>query len=409
MALDSRRRRDQRRRRADDVTGDREQRRVSEEQPMRDLPAARLVVLRDDECPMGRREISVCESPFSIGRKRDNCVVVNNDLVSRHHAELRFDGEEWALVDVGSANGVFVNERRVSGARLDHADEIEIGPLVLRFELAGGDAGRGQKIDDDRFDVLEEIGRGGMATVFRARMLSSGRIVAIKVPRLDICGASDEVLSRFENEASVTSNLDHPHIVRVVHLGQLDDSRPYIAMEYVSGGSLRRRMKPGQPLPDEVVRSYGGQIASAIEYAHRLGIVHRDLKPENVLIDQHGNLKLTDFGIALFSGSRRMTQVGVPIGTPHYMSPEQIVSGETTAASDLYSLGCVLFELLTGCCPFEGEYASVVYAHVHKQPPSIRSINPKATQGMTRLIESLLQKSPASRPASASTVLQMLA
>ena len=368
------------------------------------LPHAVLRPLADrsvQDCP-------VTQSPFRLGRSSDNDMVFRHERVSRHHAEVRYENGGWFVEDVGSANGVFVNERRVSGARLAHGDVIDLGPFRLEFQEQSGERESDEGFQDNRFEFLEEIGRGGMAVVYRARLISSGRIVALKMPRLEFDEGNDDILARFRAEVDLTSRLEHPNIVRAFHQGHLEDGRPYLTMEYLPGGTLRRRMTPDQPLPEGVIRAAGAQIADGLHYAHAQRVVHRDLKPENVLLDGNGHAKLSDFGIALVEGKRRMTQVGPPVGTVHYMSPEQVAGAQPTGRSDLYALGCVLHEMATGRCPFEGAAAAIVYGHAHKEAAPVRSVNSSLSPEIDGLITALLNKQPERRPNGAAQVSAVL-
>jgi serine/threonine-protein kinase len=320
-------------------------------------------------------------------------------------------------VDVGSANGVFVNERRVSGALLRDGDRIDIGPYRLEFRWNEGETRREERQEDqdvlernDGFDLLQEVGRGGMAVVYKAVSVSSGQMVAVKVPLLDFQEGNSEILDRFRGEARLTLRLRHPHIIRVHHEGLLDDGRPYIVMEYLPGGALRHRMlKAGGPLPEPQIRAVGAQIAGALGYAHGQGVIHRDIKPENILFSERSEAKITDFGIALVEGGKRLTQVGPPVGTVHYQSPEQFQGTKTTPQSDLYALGCMLHEMATGQCPFEGSYAQVMRGHLDVRPAAVRSSNPRISSGLNALILELLNKSPKHRPSDAAVVADLLA
>jgi serine/threonine protein kinase len=358
----------------------------------------------------GPRDVVVRTSPFTIGRQRDNLLVLPNDHVSRRHAELRQEEGRWYVFDVGSSNGVFVNYRRVSGALLRDQDQIVIGPFSLIFtEAAGSLPKETESVHlDEAFLIQDKIGHGGMATVYRARLAAEGRTVAVKVPMLDYIDDERQAVERFLREAAITKKLQHPNIIQVLSHGQLHDGRPYMVMEYLPGGSLRSLMKPNQPLSDDVIRRVGAEVAAALGCAHRQGVVHRDLKPENVLFDERGAARLTDFGIALSQGYARLTRKGLQIGTTHYMSPEQITGKKLTGASDLYALGCLLYELSTGRCPFEGTAMNVMDAHLSTQPEPPRSRNPYLSQEVNAVILQLLAKSPTERPRRAEDVVYAL-
>src|SRR5215831_2656843 len=221
-----------------------------------------------------------------------------------------------------------------------------------------------------QYVITARLGTGGMATVYRARQESMGRDVAIKVIRPDLTEEPDFV-ARFEREARTVAALSHPHILKVFDFGQHDEL-VYLVMELLSGGSLADLIREG-PLPINSITILLDQIASALDYAHRKGIVHRDLKPQNVLLDEANNAHLTDFGIAKILGETAgLTQSGVAMGTPAYMSPEQWQGQPLDARADVYALGIMLFEMLTGVLPFRAETpATLMFKHLQEPPPSV--------------------------------------
>jgi pSer/pThr/pTyr-binding forkhead associated (FHA) protein len=352
----------------------------------------------------GQQQVDVLVSPFTIGRRRENMLVLSDDHVSRSHARLQFEGGCWYVIDAGSSNGVFVNGRRVSVEQLQPGDEIDIGPYILRFDSAA--LARPDLRIEGPFELLETIGRGGMAVVYRARLTSSGQVVAAKIPTAE----DDAMIRRFLREAEITQEMQHRNIVHVYGHGRLRNGRPYMLMEYLTGGSLRSRMAPGHTLSEPVVRSVGAQVAGALGYAHTHRVVHRDIKPENVLFDQQGSVRVADFGIAASEVGPRLTLSGMMIGTCHYMSPEQIdpERGPVMAASDLYSLGCMLYEMTTGSCPFEGAYQTVMFSHLNKDPAPVNQANSAVSPQLSETIHRLLRKAPADRPGSAEEVARAL-
>ena len=217
-----------------------------------------------------------------------------------------------------------------------------------------------------RYQVVEEIGRGGMAVVYKAYHPALGRYVAIKVlPRELSFDAS--FVERFQREARAAGSLNHPHIVIVHDVGQIDDAH-FIVMEYVDGPSVTELLKRHGALPPKRAAAITAQIASALDYAHGHGFVHRDIKPGNILVTADGNAKLTDFGIVRPSEGTRLTQTGSLLGTPAYMSPEQARGAGIGPATDIYSLGIVTYELLSGRVPFTGGTVAVLHAHLHEPP-----------------------------------------
>ncbi len=268
----------------------------------------------------------------------------------------------------------------------------------------------------DRYQVEECIGLGGMGAVYRATQLSVNRQVALKVLRPDFAPSLEQV-GRFQREARAASVLEHPNTIRVYDFGQSDDGELYLALELLEGEPLSELLRRnGAIAPERVVR-IGVQIAKSLSEAHTKGIVHRDLKPENVFLKKiHGEedfVKVVDFGIAKVAErdgrTRSLTSTGTVVGTPLYMSPEQARGLEVGPSSDLYSFGAVLFELLTGEPPFDGNSAmEVMLAHVQEAPPTLPMRVRSDYPGLALLVQRLLEKQPDDRPASAAIVRQML-
>jgi serine/threonine-protein kinase len=261
----------------------------------------------------------------------------------------------------------------------------------------------GEKLD--QYDLTELIARSGMASIFKAHDRLSGATVAIKVPYLQF--ESDRVFyRRFQREEEVGHRLDHPNIIKV--LAPRRRSRMYIAMEYIDGVSLRATMRDQRPLAAERALGFARQICEAMVYMHRNGIIHRDLKPENALITADGTLKLMDFGIALDESARRLTWSGMSttIGTPDYMSPEQVNGRHGDARSDVYALGTILFEMTTGNLPFSGDSVYTMMrakANEDAQPPS--AFVPEIDSHLEELILRAIERSPRNRYQSAAEML----
>ena len=228
----------------------------------------------------------------------------------------------------------------------------------------------GEKLD--QYELTELIARSGMASIFKGRDLINGATVAIKVPYLQF--ESDVVFyGRFQREEKIGRRLNHPNIIRV--LTPRRKSRMYIAMEYIDGVSLRAMIRDKQPLDTAKGLDIARQVCAALAYMHSQGVVHRDLKPENILITEGGQVKIMDFGIALDESARRLTWSGLSstIGTPDYMAPEQVSGRRGDVRTDIYALGTMLYEMLTGSLPFEGENVYAVMrakANDDPQPPS---------------------------------------
>ncbi|MFZ5916421.1 MAG: protein kinase domain-containing protein, partial [Chloroflexota bacterium] len=260
------------------------------------------------------------------------------------------------------------------------------------------------------YQIVEHLGKGGMAEVYKAYQPALDRYVAVKI--LHPFVADDETfLARFEREARAVAALRHSHIVRVFDFGR-EDNTYFMVMEFVDGQTLKQRLNQvraaGQPLPlDETVRLVG-QTARALHHAHGRGLIHRDIKPANILLTSQGEAVLSDFGIAHMMESTRYTMTGV-VGTPDYMSPEQGQGQEVTLRTDIYSLGIVLYECLTGRTPFSADTPlAVIFKHVQDPLPMPRSLNPAISEAVERVILKSLAKDPADRFASAEEMAEAL-
>jgi eukaryotic-like serine/threonine-protein kinase len=248
---------------------------------------------------------------------------------------------------------------------------------------------------DGRYRILGRIGAGGMADVYRAEDTHLGREVALKV--LHSRYAQDaEFVERFRREASSAAGLSHPNVVGVYDRGRHDWTY-YIAMECLRGRTLKEIIERDAPLPQERAIDLGIQMLHAAGFAHRHGVIHRDFKPHNVIVDDHWNAKVTDFGIARY-GTSEITETGSIMGTAHYLSPEQAQGQAVTAASDLYSIGVVLYEMLAGRLPFEGDSAvAIALKHLSEPPPPLRQLRPDVDPGLESVVMAALAKDPAKR------------
>jgi len=251
-----------------------------------------------------------------------------------------------------------------------------------------------------RYEIEHELGRGAMGTVYLGRDPRIGRTVAIKTMALTEEFESeqlDEVRRRFFQEAETAGRLNHPNIVTIYDVGEEHDLA-YIAMDYITGNSLDQYIRKEELLPMAQVFAIGAQVAEALGYAHEQKVVHRDVKPGNIIFDHsRGQLKVTDFGIACLTDSSK-TRTGTVLGSPFYMSPEQIAGKKVDGRSDLFSLGVTLYQLFTGRLPFEGDsLTSLMYQITNEKPEGIRKLRPELPTCVTRLINKALEKNPAKR------------
>jgi eukaryotic-like serine/threonine-protein kinase len=242
-----------------------------------------------------------------------------------------------------------------------------------------------------RYRLEARIGSGGMSTVYRATDETLQRQVAIKLMNREVSTDSDQ-LERFRREARAVAQLSHPHIVGVIDAGE-DEGRPYIVFEYVEGETLKERIRRTGRLPIAEAVAYAIEIARALGAAHSRHIVHRDVKPQNVLIDEEGSAKVTDFGIARTLDEEGLTADGRVLGTTDYVSPEQALGQPVTGQSDLYSLGVVLYEMLTGEVPFKGEnQISVAMKHVREELPDVQVKRPEVSAALAAVVDTATAK-----------------
>jgi hypothetical protein len=260
-----------------------------------------------------------------------------------------------------------------------------------------------------RYRIEAEIGSGGMSTVYLAFDQILERPVAIKVLALEI-SRDPSALERFRHEARAVAQLSHPHVVMVIDAGE-DEGRPYIVFEHVQGETLKERIKRVGPLPVSEAVAYAIEIGRALEAAHERQLVHRDVKPHNVLIDEEGRAKVTDFGIArsLEGEARQLTGVGRVVGTTEYVSPEQALGHEVTGQSDVYSLGIVLYEMLTGEVPFKGKSSvDVAIKQVREGMPDVQKRRPEISAALAAVVERATAKEVENRYRSASEMVRDL-
>jgi serine/threonine protein kinase len=263
------------------------------------------------------------------------------------------------------------------------------------------------KILGGRYEIKEKLGSGGMAVVYKARCTWLDRIVTVKVLRDELVN-DEEFVRRFRQEAQAVARLSHPNIVSVYDVGQ-EDGTYYIVMEYIDGQTLKEMIKEKGKLSPEKAIDLTSQICSALEHAHENNIIHRDIKPHNILMTSRGKVKVADFGIARAAAETTVTHPGKIMGSVHYLSPEQARGEVVGISSDLYSAGAVLYEMLTGRVPFEGE-SPISVALKHLQDPIIppRELDPTIPEPVEQVILRALNKDPKKRFSSAREMLKAL-
>ena len=256
-----------------------------------------------------------------------------------------------------------------------------------------------------RFELVSEIGRGAMGIVYKAKDPMLERTVAIKTINLTMDKDGAEMYEkRFYQEARAAGGLNHPNIVTIYDIGR-SESLCYMAMEYIEGAELRTLLLPGKPLPVQKALAIAAQVAEGLAYAHERGVVHRDIKPANIMVPESGPVKITDFGIARMRTSNVQTQTGMMMGSPKYMSPEQVIGKRADHRSDVFSLGVILYEMLTGAAPFTGESVNaVMYQIVNFVPPAPSAINPASPPALDQIVARMLAKAVDERAQSAAEI-----
>ena len=251
-------------------------------------------------------------------------------------------------------------------------------------------------ITGNRYTIVRRLGSGGMANVYIARHAQLGSSLVIKVLHASL-SREPEMRERFRREAEAAARLSHPFICSMVDLGETGDL-VYLVMPYYAGGSLADKLARHKTLSPAAPASTAVQVSCALDYAHRHGVVHRDIKPDNILFDEDGNSLITDFGIATARFHGRLTAAGRAMGTPHYMSPEQAMGKLVDGRSDLYAVGLLLYEMLIGQPPFDGEDSYAVgYKHVHEIPVPPDTVDPRVPAVLSAIVMRALSKQAVDR------------
>ncbi len=286
--------------------------------------------------------------------------------------------------DCGTWNRAIAARCSKCGAALP---EVSAPPLdIPDAELQGL-----RRATGNHYAIVKRLGSGGMAHVYLARHTLLGRALVIKVLHASLATDS-EMRVRFRREAEAASRLVHPHICGIVDMGTSGDI-DYLVMPYYAGGSLADLLARRKIIDAAMAASVGVQVSCALDYAHRHGVIHRDIKPDNILFDEDGNVALTDFGIATARFHGRLTASGRAMGTPHYMSPEQAMGRLVDGRSDIYAVGLLIYEMLIGRPPFDGDDSYAVgYKHVHEAPVAPDQIDSSVPAALSSIVMKCLSK-----------------
>jgi len=277
---------------------------------------------------------------------------------------------------------------------------------TLTLEISPAGLARGA-VFAGRYEVIEELGRGGMGRVYKVYDRKIEEVIALKLIHPEI-SVNEKAIDRFRNELRFARKIGHRHVCRMFDLGE-EDHKFYITMEYVEGENLKSFIRRSGQLAPRKAISLAKQVCEGLSEAHRLGIIHRDLKPQNIMIDREGNARIMDFGIARFTEAEGLTGSGVMVGTPEYMSPEQVETTEVDKRTDIYALGVILYEMVTGRVPFAGETPlAVLIKHKQELPQNPQESNPLVSEAVSRIILKCLAKDKAARYLSAEELYQDL-
>jgi serine/threonine protein phosphatase PrpC len=314
------------------------------------------------------------------------------------------------LIGLAHARGTEDNVS-VQVIRIDKVEQITYyrgTPVVQQQEAQPATSSEVEvgQVVDDRFEIVSLISRSGMASVFKAKDRTDGQTVVLKVPFMQF-ESDPAFFSRFEREEAIGKRMDHPYILHIVPVDPDKRSRPYIAMEYLDGQTLDRATPKDHPMPIEQAVNIAARICEALEHMHGKTVIHRDLKPQNIMLCRDGSIRIMDFGIAKAAGMRRITFTGFSpaMGTPDYMAPEQVKGKRGDERTDIYSLGAILYELVTGSVPFEGANPFLIMnARLTGDPVAPRKLNPAISEQLEETILHAMERNPAERFASATAL-----
>jgi len=345
-------------------------------------------------------------------RVQDGDYAVEITVTSRDEIGVLSQAFKGLVEDLKEKNDLVQYMMSASGAAATQPIQAMSTGMRTAVLATGAEALRPGALLDGRYEVKEVLGMGGMGVVYRAFDRELQEPVAIKTLRPEAMSGDPVALERFKQEIRLARKIAHRNVVRTYDLGQVNGMY-YLTMEYVEGTSLKQLISSRGKLPLPVTLTIGKQLCRALEVAHAEGVIHRDIKPQNMVVEPSGFLKVMDFGIARLANppkGKGLTEAGMSIGTPDYMSPEQLSGGELDPRSDLYSAGVVLYECCTGRVPFEAETTwSLIAKHLEEEPPDPRALNAEVSEALARVILKAMGKTREARYATAGEMHDALA
>jgi serine/threonine protein kinase len=349
----------------------------------------------------------------SLGRAPENDIIIEEPLISRIHAEVKYDNGSFSLEDPGSINGVWMKGQRVLQVKLKDGDQFRVGRNVFALVMPGSAPPNARNDDDDRasalrprrnvvaqlegYEIEGKVAEGGQAVVYKARNTNNGNIVAIKyLANMPMDADGQYFRQKFEQQIAIGTTIRHPHCVQI-YAGNAKADVPYLIEEFLPNGTLDEKLRGGNRLNQNDVGVIVGQMCDALNYLHARGIIHRDIAPGNIMFDARMQAKLIDFGIARLASAPTRTAMGMLIGKAKYMSVEQARGETATEQSDLYSLGIIAYQMAVGKPPFDGADLDVIKQHIEAKPQKLRDIVPSLSEQLEYAILKALEKDPAKR------------
>ncbi len=375
-------------------------------------PGALVVVLQGKN--QGKRA-AFRNDRVTIGRGSDCGIIMDEPLVSRLHAEVKFDNGRFTLEDPGSANGIWMHGQRVLQVALKDGDQFRIGRSVFAFVLPGG-AVPVDVQEEDRprervrkplqtnipgYTFDNKLSEGGQAIVYKAQEQSSGKVVVVKfLNNLPYDADGQYFRMKFEQQIAIGTTIRHPYCVQILG-GDAKADVPYLIEEFLPGGTLGEKLEGNVRVPQKEIIQVIGQMCDALQYLHARGIIHRDVAPTNIMFDDKNRARLIDFGIARLSSAPTRTAMGMLVGKARYMSIEQARGETAVAQSDLYSLGIIAYQMAVGRVPFDGNDLDVIKQHLEAKPQRLREIVPNLPEAFEAAVMKALEKEPGRRFSSA--------